>query len=247
MLFEPSAHESLTQTPWDEQRARAAIDSIAADAESAFDPDTLWPAHPLDLEGGPLSAVASLYLGASGVIWALHELDRLGAAEPLRDWTAVAAGLVARYRAHPDLQDIVDGPVPSFWVGESGILLVAHALAPAAWHEERLLEVVRANAANPSWELMWGSPGTMIAARIMDERTGAPQWREAWGQSADLLWAEWRDELWLQDLYGSRVHILSSPAPGGRRRSGRSGVTVRRGSSPPLQGSHDTMTNCRSF
>ena len=49
-------------------------------------------------------------------------------------------------------------------MGESGILLVAHTLAPAASQEDRLLEVVRANQANPTWELMWGSPGTMIAA-----------------------------------------------------------------------------------
>src|SRR5438034_6995071 len=49
----------------------------------------------------------------------------------------------------------------SLWMGEAGILLVAHRLAPAAWQEERLLACIRANAANPTWELMWGSPGTM--------------------------------------------------------------------------------------
>jgi hypothetical protein len=72
---------------------------------------------------------------------------------------------------------------------------------------------VRANAANPSWELMWGSPGTMIAAQVLYERTGAEHWLEAWSNSADLLWAQWRDDLWLQDLYGRRAHILG-PAHG---------------------------------
>lgn len=213
MLFDRASHEPLTDRPWDDGRARAAIAAVVADAESAFDEDALWPAHPLDEDVGPLPSVASLYLGASGVIWALHELERVGAAELRRDWAPVALSLVERYSDTPDYQDYVDGAVPSLWMGESGILLVAHTLAPAARHEDRLLEAVRANVANPSWELMWGSPGTMIAAQVMYERTGAEDWLEAWNESADRLWAEWRDDLWLQDLYGRRVQFLG-PAHG---------------------------------
>ena len=52
---------------------------------------------------------------------------------------------------------------------------------------------------------MWGSPGTMLAAQVMHERTGAPVWAEAWNASADHLWAAWDGELWHQDLYGSAV------------------------------------------
>ena len=50
-------------------------------------------------------------------------------------------------------------------MGESGILLVAHSLSPARWQEERLLACVESNAANPTRELMWGAPGTMLAAQ----------------------------------------------------------------------------------
>ena len=113
----------------------------------------------------------------------------------------------------PDFQDLVTGPVPSLLMGETGILLVAHTLAPAAWQEKRLLSAVRRNAANPSRELMWGSPGTMIAARTLAERTGAEHWRQAWRESADLLLAQWHDDLWEQDLYGSTVRYLG-PAHG---------------------------------
>ena len=80
MLFDPAAHERLTDRPWSEAGARAAIGAIVADAEGAFDAQALWPAHPRDEEEGPLPAVTSLYLGASGVVWALAELERLGAA-----------------------------------------------------------------------------------------------------------------------------------------------------------------------
>jgi hypothetical protein len=213
MLFDPSSHEPITDRPWDDRRVRAAIAAVVADAESGFDEGLLWPAHPLDEDGGPLPKVTSLYLGASGVIWAFHQLERAGAVDLRRDWAPVAVSLAERYLTQPDFQDYVEGPVPSLWMGEAGILLVAHTLAPATWQEERLLEAVRANAANPSWELMWGSPGTMIAAQMLYERTGAEHWLEAWSNSADLLWAQWRDDLWLQDLYGSRKEYLG-PAHG---------------------------------
>lgn len=213
MLFDPAGHEALIDRPWSESRARAAIAAIVEDAERAFDPGALWPAHPRDEDEGPLPAVTSAYLGASGVIWALDELERAGAADLRRTWAATAVGLHERYLAAPDFAEVADGAVPSLWMGEAGILLVAHRLAPARWQEERLLACVRANAANPTWELMWGSPGTMLAAAAMHERTGAERWAEAWRESADRLWEAWREPVWRQDLYGKAVHYLG-PAHG---------------------------------
>ena len=214
MLFDPAAHERPSGRPWSDARARAAIAAIVADAEDAFDADALWPAHPRDLEDGPLPAVASLYLGAGGVIWALDELARTGVAELRRAWEPVAAALPERYRARPDFPEETDGgPVPSLWMGEAGILLLAHRLAPARADADRLLERVRANATHPSRELMWGSPGTLLAARAMHARTGEPRWAEAWRVSAQRLWDAWEDPVWVQDLYGRRVRYLG-PAHG---------------------------------
>jgi hypothetical protein len=211
VLFDEASHEGLTETPWDESAARAAIAEIVADAEAAFDERTLWPAHPIDEDGDPLPPLASIYLGASGVVWALNELARTGTAELGRSWSATAVELCDRYLADPDYD--VEGPVPSLWMGESGILLAAHTLAPAPWQEERLLTAVQANAQNPTRELMWGSPGTMLAAQAMHARTGDDRWARAWRESAGWLWEEWRDDLWAQDLYG-RVRRFLGPAHG---------------------------------
>jgi hypothetical protein len=213
VLFDPSGHEPLTDRPWSESRVRAAIAAIVADAEGAFRADSLWLAHARDLEEGPLPAVTSLYLGASGVIWALDELERLGAADLRRSWAATAVGLHERYLASPDFSEDTGGAVPSLWMGEAGILLAGHRLAPARWQEERLLACVRANVDNPSRELMWGSPGTMLAAAAMHERTGEEVWAAAWRESAEWLWHEWRGPAWQQDLYGQAVHYLG-PAHG---------------------------------
>ena len=211
-LFDPEAHEPLGGTAWDPERARSAIRAIVAETERAFDPDELWPPHPLDDEdGSPLRRIASLYLGAAGVIWALEALRRSGAVALERDWRDVAPSLADRYRSEPDFPDV--GVVPSLWMGEAGILLVAHTLVPAAWQEDELLAAVRSNAANSTREFMWGSPGTMLAAQVMHERTGTASWRTAWEQSAEALWAAWQDDLWEQDLYGRRAHIFG-PAHG---------------------------------
>ena len=183
---------------------RAAIAAIVTDTENAFDERELWPAHLLDLDEGPLPMVKSLFLGAAGVIWALHDLERRDAVTLGRDWTPVALSLADRYLAEPDYPEEVDGPVASLMMGEAGILLVAHTLAPAAWQEERLLGAVRANVDDPARELMWGAPGTMIAARVMVDRTGGGHWREAWRDSAEHLWAAWHDGLWEHKLPPSR-------------------------------------------
>ena len=61
---------------------------------------------------------------------------------------------------------------------------------------------------------MWGSPGTMIAAQVLYERTGADAVARGVAPTLrTLLWAEWHDDLWVQDLYGSRVRYLG-PAHG---------------------------------
>jgi len=202
VLFDPASHEPLVETPWSESRARAAIGAIVTDAESAFDEESLWPPHPLDDEVASADALA-LYLGASGVIWALDELERRGAVELRRNWAPTAVALHGRY-----VEESLGDPTPSLFGGESGILLVAHRLAPSPLQEERLLACIRDNVANPFWELMSGSPGTMLAAQVMHERTGAEPWAEAWRESADRLWEEWRDELWVQNLYGKVVRVL---------------------------------------
>ena len=76
MLYRPETFEPLTEEPWDETRVRAAIRSIVADAEAAFDPDSLWPADEWDAWQARLP-LTSLYVGAAGVVWALD--DRRGA------------------------------------------------------------------------------------------------------------------------------------------------------------------------
>jgi hypothetical protein len=211
-LYSPTSHEPLTQQRWSESRARAAIAEIVADAEEAFHPEHLWPPHPLDEDESddePLSPLACLYLGASGVVWALAALERSGAVTLQREWADVAAWLPERYGAMPDLpQWSGGGASPSLLIGESGILLVAHALAPDPQHVDRMVACARSNVDSPANDLMWGSPGTALAAQLMYDRTGDERLADAWRESVDRLWERWRDDLWLQEIYGKRWHFI---------------------------------------
>ena len=218
MLFSPGAHEEITDAPWDEQWVRAAVGEIVAGTEEAFAPDTLWPVHPRDADYAGIGVYEThgLWSGAAGVTWALQHLDGEGAVDLGRDYASTAACL------HEDYLRQAGGEtptVPGLWFGEAGILLVGELLAPDAGRADRLLAAIRSNAANETNELVWGSPGTMLAARVMLERTGDERWADAWHESADRLWDEWRwsDEhachLWTQDLYGSITTYLG-PAHG---------------------------------
>ena len=120
MLFEPQRHERLADTAWNADRAREAIRDIAADTEAAMQSGVAWPWHPLDADGTSEPPHRSLYLGAAGVLWALWALERSGLVA-LRSPPAAHVGrLHDAYLAQPD----TGSPVPSYFLGEAGILLV---------------------------------------------------------------------------------------------------------------------------
>jgi hypothetical protein len=65
---------------------------------------------------------------------------------------------------------------------------------------------VRENWDNETNELMNGAPGTMIAARVMLDRTGEERWGEAWRESAEELWRRrYLDGFWTYPPYGKGI------------------------------------------
>jgi lanthionine synthetase-like protein len=179
-----------TVVTWDEARVRDAVAAVVADAEAALD-GCVWPAHPLDDEVRP-DEQTTLYLGAAGMIWALR---RLGSS---LDLDALAAAALERYRETPNLEEPA-----SLFAGETSLLLLTRS------DDERLRELIAGNERNPSWELLWGSTGTILAARAVGLD------REA-DRSAETLLAQRDDDgLWTQHFtkYGHTARYLG-PAHG---------------------------------
>jgi hypothetical protein len=198
VLWRADEHEELTDRGWDERVARNAIEAIVSDAE-ATQSNGLWPGHPLD-GLAESEHFHSLYLGSGGMVWAL---SKLGSSV---DASTAAAGALERYRAAPHSEEAVHPA--SLLMGETGLLVVAATVGSPAADPARLEELVRGNREHPTWELLWGSPGTMLAARACDLAG-------AYEDSAGPLWASWdvASGLWTQHLYGQVKQYLG-PAHG---------------------------------
>ena len=211
MLYRPESFEPLTDAAWDEERVRNGIRAIVADTDEAFAPKTLWPAHEWDLWDMP-APLKDLYAGAAGVIWALDRLRRGGHADSQIDLPSAAARVLELWRSEADLPSETPVPSParsSLLIGDTGPLLVAWRLAPSTETADALFERVRENVGNEADELMWGTPGTMLAAQAMHGWTGEERWAQAWDESAEALLAR-RDEdgLWTQRVYGTEFRDL---------------------------------------
>ncbi|CAG9274792.1 Lanthionine synthetase C-like protein [Paraburkholderia unamae] len=217
MLFDPARHESLDPAAWDAARAQATIARIVDDTRAAFTPEWLWPSHPLDLEsdGGVAPALTPLYFGAAGVVWALHYLDALGVIQAPATQTAWLDHIepirvhnqawLARVGIHADA---------SYLIGELPMLMLRHAQAPTPALEARLAGLIAGNIDHPARELMWGAPGTLLAACFLFEQTQNERWAALFRETAAHLWSQlqWSDEhachFWTQDLYGQRSTYL---------------------------------------
>lgn len=199
-LWRASEHEPLAGEEWSEERARDAITAIVADAEAAFDGER-WPWHPAD--GEEEWGFSDVYIGGAGMIWALDELGSTG-------WADAAAPFLASYRARPSPWD--EDPVPtSFHFGELGIALLAFRLTRDAGLADRVHELVAASFGNDANELMYGTPGAMLAAEAMLAWTGDARWDEAWGAAAERVEAmRDPDGLWMARVGGSAFRYIGA-------------------------------------
>lgn len=195
---------------WDEARARAAIQEIVDDAAHQLGDGVTWRWHPLDEAAAAEPEHRSLYLGAAGVLWALWYLARVGAARVELDWADRLARVHGAYRAQPDTGAVV----PSYFLGEVGILLVRLLVGGDRASADRMAAAIRDNLANPTGEALWGAPGTMGAALRMHERTPERRWAELFADNVEQLWRTWQvgehGHLWTQDLHGRLDRLLGA-------------------------------------
>jgi lantibiotic modifying enzyme len=153
-------------------------------------------------------SLRAVYIGGAGVIRALDELQRRGLAD-LR-------GEYVPYLQQDYVPDeaALDNP-PGLLTGETGIRLVLQRLEPSDENLDRLADLIRANTRDEHRELLWGSPGTMLAAAELSRSTGEDRWFELWQESADWLEGQ-RDPdvgVWTQVIVGKEARYLG-PAHG---------------------------------
>jgi hypothetical protein len=199
LLYDPAQFEPLIDGPWVPARVEDAIAAIVADADGAFDRDTLWPAHEWDAweETRPLK---SLYAGAAGVLWGLDALRRQGRAESSLDLPAAALRTLELEREAPESTADEHYHPASLLSGETGPLLAAFRLTSDPAFADDLHALVRANVDNPTDDISWGAPGTLLVALALRDWTGESRWDDAARESATAFRARRGDDgLWRQD------------------------------------------------
>ncbi len=214
MLFDSTRHETLNPIAWDEGRARDMIQRVVHETQAAFSPESYWPMHPRDGVGDGVHPEYSLYYGACGVMWALHYLDAVGAASIEGSYQAQVDTLLQRNHEGLIANGMTD--FASYLMGDLSVLMLAYGLQPTEAIATQLEALIRGNLDQPCRELMWGSPGTLLAALFLHEKTGEARWADLFRLTARKLWAQllWSEEhqchYWTQDLYGQQSTYLDA-------------------------------------
>jgi hypothetical protein len=207
-MIEHARHEPLRPIRWSETDATAAIEDIVADALEHFDAERFWPAHPLD--GGIRDGHTSFYFGATGVIWGIDYLGRVGATKARFDFRSILPRLMEANREEITWE--IPRSPGSLLLGDLGTALLVMRVDPTPAIADLVYARADANTTLPMRELMWGVPGSMIACWHMAGMTAEPRWRALFAiQAARLLEdLEETDDgpLWTQDLYGRRRRYL---------------------------------------
>jgi hypothetical protein len=215
MIYDVARHQPLLRIEWNPGRVELAIARIVGDAEARFRADHYWPPHPKDTQDDSAEPLTPLYFGALGTIWALCHLRDLGAASLVRDYAPYLHALQTANRRW--LGNQYDAAKGAYLMGDTPGLMMAYAADTRDTHiRDQLETLIAGNIDHPSRELMWGAPGTMLAALFLYERTRDERWAHWFRMSASQLWSQlqWSDEhachYWTQDLYGSRTTYLDA-------------------------------------
>lgn len=213
MLHDPDRHEALAAPAWDDTVARQAIREIARDIEHQRLAAGHWTVHPLDEHGDtPPTGFKSLYLGSAGALWSLWFLQRQGVVELRIDVAQALRDAQAAYLGDPDTGEVV----PSYYLGEAGILFLLWRVTGSVDAADRLHACIESNIDNPTNEALWAAPGTMLPAWHLWQATSEERWRSLFLRNVDRLWETWLHDdeagcwLWTQDLYGKVVQYLGA-------------------------------------
>ena len=215
-LFDSARHETLRELAWNEDRARAAIAHVVVDCEKRFTRERYWPMHPRDAsdEDDLEQPATPLYHGACSVFWALRYLQALGAVRLSRSYVDELDLLLARNRAWLDSAGGQERA--SYLMGDLPIKMLAFGANPSAQLEQELDALISSNLDHPARELMWGSPGTLLAALFLHRHTRQAGWADLFRRTASQLWSQLRRSAqydcsyWSQDLYGRTTTYLGA-------------------------------------
>lgn len=210
MLYDPNRHTQICTTPWSEEKIRSVIQDIFDRTVQHFDPINLWPKDPN--EDTPVEILKTVYNGAAGALYALDKMSVFLKKDLPFEKAKLADYIYEQYLATPDTESVV----PSFFLGEVGILLLCYKYNPTHAIENKLFQLIKDNIENPTLEALWGAPGTMLGASFMYEQTKNEKWKNLYLENVAFLLSTLHEvsdrnfSIWTQDLYGRKVQLIGA-------------------------------------
>jgi len=212
MIYDPAAHESLTDARFDRAGAEAFVVDTVRILAAAYDPDRGWQLHPEDDYGDPEGAVnQGVYFGTAGSLWALWRLaERYDIGLPF-DCARAIERCEEQFERFP-----AEERTPSYLLGLAGIAFVRYLVTNDVGALDRYRDAAARNVDNPTREYLWGAPGTVVPALLLREHTGDRRFDPLIRVVQEELWKSWDAQsedasfLWLQELYGHRRRFVGA-------------------------------------
>jgi len=205
-MFDKDKHYQSHNIRWNEYRVRNTIQSIVDDAVNSFNPNSNWHCHPMDDFCG-----SDLYMGSTGVFWAINYLEKVGAIE-----TDFHIDMFLDAELESVRESFKESPHnknSSYLFGDLPVLMLMHSMRKQNSLEDAIYDSITVNNFEPVRELMWGTAGTMIAADFMAQSSEDKKWSEVFLLQAKRLLDDWQrvsgiGYLWSPELYGDTRKYL---------------------------------------
>lgn len=209
MLFQQARHTPLKTAPWSEEIVKNVIEDIFNWAIKNYDSKKGWKAHPD--EDSAIEYNKSLYFGAAGVLWGLHQIEKTFGFQSGFDFKELIAKVHKDYLDQPDTESVV----PSFSLGETGIVLLRYIWTGDIELLDHLERLIESNIRNPVNEALWGSPGSMLAPLFLYRKEKSERWKKLFLKNCEYLFETWNYKIgetrvWQQDLYGKQRRIVGA-------------------------------------
>lgn len=206
-MFSRNRHYPVRDITWNADFVAAAIERIAEQSLDCLRKTGSCPPHPQD----DFAPANGFYFGVPGVLWALNYLKDVNAVEydldflPLLEEQLVANRRGLKATSYPENA--------SYLFGELPILMLQFKLSGDKAIADDVFATVEKNNSQPVRELMWGVPGSMLAAKFMFHWTDESRWKEVFLLQAEKLMTDWQEvetclHLWSPELYGSNQKYL---------------------------------------
>jgi lantibiotic modifying enzyme len=219
LLYQPERHLPITKNQWNAQVVEETISTILNRCLTDYTAEKFWPMPEDEWKG---QTTTSIYFGAMGILWAIDYLQKYIASQLPFDKQELAESVYDKYFNAEALifskYSDADGVVPSYWLGETGILLVKSKLQQAQSEEiwNKQYSLIKNNMKNPTLEPLWGGTGTIIPALFQLEAGTSQRWVDLFVEHCEYMKIKLvREEslncpIWIQDLYGKKRMLLGA-------------------------------------